>query len=211
MIFVHAVVVKSIKNAAGKMNNLQDQAENLLKKYDIPDRFAKFGQAHLVGNVALKTTVKPDIDVQIYTSAESWQENAETIIKEFKKLGLTDYIKRELKESGKYLVSFAFIEKDLRWTLDITQTQPNEDYLKDAYKFYKEFHQKFNDKNIKTIIRLKKYFLKKNMLHHSMSYYIYRAVTDSSAESIEDIYNYLKENKINIRKFKGKNDKSGIF
>lgn len=67
---------------------LQKQAGRIIKKYDLLGRLSQFGEVHLVGNVALGVTVKPDIDFQIYTKRDLFTETAEKIKKFFMKLVL---------------------------------------------------------------------------------------------------------------------------
>lgn len=187
------------------MKKLQDQAEKIIRHFDLENFLSKFGKTHLVGNIALGTTVKPDIDFQIYSEPNVWAENSKNIIEYFQSFGLNDYITRDLKESGKYLTSIAYLDEDgVRWTIDITQTLPNTDYLKDAYRFYVDYKDKLTPENQKTILKLKQYFFDKEMLHHSMSFYIYTAVLDHHAKTVSDIYDYLKEHKVYLGKFKDK-------
>ncbi len=182
--------------------DLQDTALELISKYGLINILSRFGETHLVGNVALGTTVKPDIDIQIYSDPTSWEKNAAQIINSFAKLGLDDFVQRDLKESGKYLISFATVIDGTRWTIDITQTVPSEDYLKDAYTFLLEYKDRLTTTNTRTIRSLKKYFLNRRMLHNSMSYYIYRAVLDYNIKNTKEMFGYLKDNNINIGRFK---------
>lgn len=99
-------------------------------------------------------------------------------------------------------MSTALIIDNIRWTIDVTLVEPSSDFLRDAYVFYKQFGLKFTPEKQKIIVKLKRYFLKRGLLHNSMSYYIYRAVIDEDAKSIKDILNYLKQNKINLSRFK---------
>ena len=147
--------------------DLQESAERITKTFDLPQGLNTIGEAHLVGNIAFKTTVKPDIDIQIYSKASEWQANGEKIIAYFEKFGLEDYITRNLKESSKYLVSFKYGESESSWTIDVTQTTPSAEYLKDAYQFFLDYQNRFTAQKRRTIKALKEYFLKENMLHHT--------------------------------------------
>jgi hypothetical protein len=193
------VAAKNSKNVAvSKMpNELQDKTEQIIEKLQLEEKLLSFGEVHLVGNAALKTTVKPDIDYQIYTENRKFLNSAISIKEILEGCDIKDVTIRELKQSNKVLVTGKYQE----WAIDISLTEPQNDYLNDAYAFYKEFYDKFNETNRKIIIKLKKYFLKKKMLWNGMSYYIYRAVIEESAIKPEDIFNYLKENNINISRF----------
>jgi len=182
--------------------NIQEQALEIIDNFSLLERLNQYGEAHLVGNVALNTTVKPDIDIQIYSDKDKRTDISDKIIEEFTQLGLTDYITRGLKQSGKHLTSFDYISEGTKFTIDITQTEPSEDYMHDAYRFLLDYRDKITSEKADTIRKLKSYFREKHMLHNSMSYYIYIAVTDFHAKSVDDIYKYLENNKVNISRFK---------
>jgi len=182
--------------------DLQKSAERITKAFDLPNGLNTIGEAHLVGNIAFKTTVKPDIDIQIYSKDSEWQTNAEKIIAYFLNLKLERFIARNLKESNKYLVSFIYEDGEPLWTIDVVQTTPSTVYLKDAYRFFLDYHNKFTDQKRRIIRTLKEYFLSKNMLHHSLSYYIYLAVIDEGAKTVDDIYSYLDRMEVDLKRFK---------
>jgi hypothetical protein len=174
---------------------LEEDAEGIIRKLSLANRFDKYGEAHLVGNVVLKTTIKPDIDIQIYSKESDWVQNAQLIIGDFKEDGLNNYIYRDLKQSGKYLVSFSYLYRGTIWTIDITQTEPNDNYLKDAYRFLLDYQGKLTNETTNTILKLKQYFLEKGKLQNSMSYYIYRSVLDDEAKTPENVLAYIESYK----------------
>lgn len=182
--------------------DLQNKAEKIADKLNLPQGLRSIGEAYLVGNVALKTTIKPDIDIQIYSLPSNWESNSRKVITYFADLGLIDFISRELKESNKHLLSFSYVENNLRWTIDITQTTKSSDYLSDAYCFYLDYHQRFTPEKIEIIKNLKSYFLNQGMLHKSMSFFIYQAVIDENAITVDDIYKYLDKINIKTKRFK---------
>lgn len=186
------------------MNSLQVKAEELVQNFKFLEIFSQFGEAYLVGNVALKTTVKPDIDFVIYVDRKKWEDVLGNIKNIFENHGLTDFHERLLKESDKYLLSYDYHLDGIKWTIDITLSDKRGDYLCDSYAFYKDFSDKFTPERILVIKKIKEYFWKRDMLRNSMSYYIYRAVIDHDAKNVHDIFDYLKENKINISRFKRK-------
>lgn len=177
---------------------LQQQGEDIATKFRFANILNQYGEAHLVGNLALGTTVKPDIDYLIYCDKDEWNNITCGLKTDFAKLTITGYEERELKESGKYLITFKYKGEGTEWSIDITLTAKGGDYLTDSYQFFLDYHERFTPTIIKTVVRLKKYFYNKKMLRNSMSYYIYRAVIDENAKTITDIYDYLKRNKVYI-------------
>jgi hypothetical protein len=194
---------KNIRNVAENSmpNGLQEKAEEIISKLSLNEKLEPLGEAHLVGNVALRTTVKPDIDFQIYAEEDKFSENAEKVKSIMESSGISEVVSRELKQSNKVLITGIYYEPQ-PWTVDVSITVPQDNYLNDAYAFYKVFSDKFNEVNRKTTVSLKKYFLKRKMLWNGMSYYIYRAVLDEDCKNPEDIFGYLKKNNINISRFK---------
>lgn len=172
---------------------LQEEALSIAKKLNLPEALTRYGETHLVGNIALNTTVKPDIDVQIYVAEDKWDDTAAEIITQFTSMGYTDYITRDLSQSGKKLISFALNEFGKRWTLDITLTQ-NDDrpYLQDAYKFYLDYKDKLTDENTATIREIKSGFKEKGLLKNSLSFYIYKAVLDDGIKTAAEFEQYLQ-------------------
>lgn len=173
--------------------DLQKKAELIVNEYEFEEILNSFGEAHIVGNVALKTTVKPDIDFQIYAKKENFQLLANKIMEKLLELKPNTIESHKLAQSDKYLVTATFIENKIIWTLDISLTEPNKDYLKDAYRFYVDFNSKLNDTNRSIIKKLKLDFLKENRLKNSMAYYIYRAVIDEGATTSNDVLKYINK------------------
>ncbi len=180
---------------------LQEEGERIVANLRLEETLNLFGEAHLVGNIALSTTVKPDIDFVIYCEPTEWKNIVSDLKTAFLATDHHNYEERELKQSGKYLITFEHQEEDTLWSIDITLTKKGGNYLTDSYRFCLDYKDKFTPKIIKTILPIKKYFYKKNMLRNSMSYYIYRAVIDEGATSVTNVYDYLQKNQIYLGKF----------
>ena len=52
--------------------SLQTEGEGIVKDLALDELLNRFGEAHLVGNLALSTTVKPDIDYLVYLEQDKW-------------------------------------------------------------------------------------------------------------------------------------------
>lgn len=175
---------------------LQNQALEIIKDLDLLAITNKYGEAYLVGNVALNTTVKPDIDIQIYAPQNSWEKSTDEIIDYFKSLGLTDYTKRELTKSHKYLLSFRINRFEQDWSIDITFTEKGDlPYLQDAYKFYLDYKDRLTEEKCELVRRFKQVYLEENKLRNSIAYYIYIGVLEKGITKIEDMRKYIDETK----------------
>ena len=102
---------------------LQEQALDILTRTDLVNKLTPFGEVHIVGNVAFDTTIKPDIDIQIYCNLH-YEEAAVLIIQELMGTGFTDIRERRLKKSKKYLILANYQEGETLWTIDITLINP---------------------------------------------------------------------------------------
>jgi hypothetical protein len=180
---------------------IQKQAECLIKKFNLEKGLQKFGEAHLVGSVALKTMLKNDIDYQIYVDRPNL-ELAEQVKGFLLKKGLETVLIKNLKFIGKILVSTEYFLKGQRWTIDITFAKKGKNVERDSFLFLQELKDKLNSKNRKIIIALKRVFKEKGLLHNQMSYYIYRGVLDGGVKNEKEMLNYLRKNKLSIKQFR---------
>jgi len=177
--------------------DLQEDALKIIKKYCLLERINEVAETYLVGNVALDVTVKPDIDLQVFSQNQDRLKIATQIKRVLEKVGFNNIVVRELKKSDKFLVTTKFIFNDINWTLDVSVAERKPDYLNNAYKFYQVYGERINNKNRETIIKLKKHFLEEEKLKDSMSYYIYRAVIDDQAKRPEEVIRYKNKEEKN--------------
>ena len=171
---------------------LQQQAENIIADLKLVEKLSGFGEVHVVGNVAFETTTKPDIDIQIYCDLH-YEEAATLIIQELMSIGLTDIKERRLKKSKKYLILAKYTNEDIAWDIDITLTQPNQNYLKDSYQFYLDYLPKLTDDKRNLIIEFKETFAKNKVSGDNSSYYIYKGVLDENITNEADMAKYFEK------------------
>lgn len=174
---------------------LQEQAENLITDTSILTKLAEFGEVHVVGNVAFATTIKPDIDIQIYCALH-YEEASPAIIEVLTGLGLTNIQERRLKKSKKYLILGKYIDHDVVWDIDVTLTQPNTDYLKDSYKFYQDYAPKITEGKRNLIIAFKERFTNEKISGDNAAYYVYLAVLDNDVKNDLEMKKYLDSRKL---------------
>ncbi len=176
--------------------DLQRRGEELIKELGLQELLDSYGEAYLVGNLALGTTVKPDIDFQIYPTSPLWTDSAKDIAKEIAQKTNVSFRLYELKKSKKLLLSINLIDNGINWDIHITFTNKNGDYLTDSYKFLVDYQDRLTDDDREVIKRLKQHYLRINALKNSISYYIYRAVLDEGISSLSDFEKYLKDNNL---------------
>ncbi len=170
---------------------LQEQAEKLIIDLNLVEILSEFGEAHIVGNVAFGTTVKPDIDIQLYAPGH-YEEVARGVTEKLQEIGLTEICERRLKRSKKYLITGILHHNDVEWALDVTMTQPDKRYIRDSYQFYLDYAPKMTDKKRELILEFKKYFADTKVTGDNSAFYIYTAVLDDNLETAEEIEKYFR-------------------
>lgn len=173
---------------------LREQAESIISSLDLIEKLGQFGEAHVVGSVAFGTTVKPDLDIQIYT--EGHYENVFPAIEELlESLGFTDIHGRRLRKSKKFLVLSKKEVEGTIWDLDVTLTQPNTNHVKDSYRFYLDYLPKMTDEKRELIIKFKQEFRDYKISGDNPAYYIYLGVLDENITTVDAMQEYLDKRK----------------
>lgn len=171
--------------------SLQTQAEGLLLKLDLIELLGQFGETHLVGSVAFKTTVKPDIDIQIYSSGH-YENVAPDIIKLLTTLGAIGITGRRLAKSKKFLILSKLTVDDITWDIDITLTQPDKRYIRDSYRFYLDYLPKMTVEKREAIMRLKEELKDIKIKGDNPAFYIYLGVLDKNITGPTAMRQYLE-------------------
>lgn len=172
--------------------DLQSKAEELITKLGILTSLSKIGEVHLVGNVAFKTTVRPDIDIQLYAG-----EFKDSLVREvgdtLKQVGLVIRSSYLLKKSGKYLFICEYLVGNFMWNFDVSLTTKSNDYTKDSYRFYLDYKDKLDEEKRKLIKSFKNLLSGEKINNDNISYYIYLGVLEKGIKSISDMRKYLDE------------------
>lgn len=174
------------------MNQLQEQGEEILKKLQLLDKLSPFGEVHLVGNMAFETTIKPDIDLQIYPN-DRFELTADKIKETLEKLGISKVIIRKLRISKKTLILGKFSSQGLIWNVDIALTNKNNDYIYDSYQYYLDSKDKMTPEKRELIIEFKKEFCNNKIVFDNPSFYIYRGVIENNIQTTKEMATYLAE------------------
>jgi len=173
---------------------IQEQAENILAQLQLVEKLSQFGEVHPVGNVAFKTTIKPDIDVQIYCPTH-YEDTSCKIIEVLADLGLTNIKERRLKRSKKYLILSQYKEGETVWDFDITLTQPDKRYIRDSYQFFIDYSPKVTPEKLALIMDFKQTFSKSKIAGDNPAYYIYLGVLDENITHLPEMTKYLEKMK----------------
>lgn len=173
---------------------LQEEAENILKKLQLVEKLGQFGEVHPVGNVAFGTTIKPDIDIQIYCPTH-YEDTSEEIIAVLTDLGLTNIKERRLKRSKKYLILGQYTEGEAVWDIDITLTQPDKRYIRDSYQFYLDYSPKVTPEKLALIMDFKQTFAESKIAGDNPAFYIYLGVLDEGITRLPEMKGYLERMK----------------
>jgi len=173
---------------------IQEQAENILGKLQLVEKLSPFGEVHPVGNVAFKTTIKPDIDIQIYCPTH-YEDTSGEIIALLTEIGLTNIKERRLKRSKKYLILGEYKEGETIWAIDITLTQPDKRYIRDSYQFFLDYSPKVTPEKLALIMDFKQTFAESKIAGDNPAYYIYLGVLDEGITHFPEMTRYLEKMK----------------
>lgn len=201
MIPALVVAVRNTRNVMEKTNLLQQEGLELLKNTRLLEKLSEVGEVHLVGNMAFETTIKPDIDIQIYPKA-SFEETTTQILTILTALKVKEVVVRKLKISKKTLILGKYSFKENTWNVDIALTNKSYDYKYDSYQYYLDYHQDFTAEKRELIIQFKKELCSDRIIFDNPSYYIYRGVIEENIKTLEEMKQYLEKMKTLMNKGK---------
>lgn len=170
---------------------LRTEATEIISELGLLEMLEPFGNAQLVGSVALDLVVKPDIDFHllignsdVVSVAESIKDTliAKGICSEIR---LSDYLERNSLKIGIDIIRGQSTE----WSIDIWVTS---DSSTTGFEETMRIREKLNEENRKIILKLKRFFHSKGQLQDGMSSIIYRAVLDEGISSLQEFQDYLE-------------------
>lgn len=185
---------------------LQNEAQEIIRKFQVLEILAKYGDAHLVGSATTGLMVREDIDVSCFVQKLDMNEYM-ACVTDFMKTGkvrrmtLIDewHFKgkrpvgtkvKELEEpDGLYFSIDKITHKDRFWPYVSIWMVPNTN--RESLEHVEWIKSKLDESKRITILRLKHHYLKQGILSNVTSYRIYKAVLDQKIETIDKFEEYL--------------------
>jgi hypothetical protein len=171
---------------------LRDEAFEIIDEFGFLEMLGKYGDARLVGSVALDLVVKPDIDFHLLIARPDVAHLAESIKdtlladERISEIRVSDYLENHSLKIG--IDCLPGLSAD--WSIDIWITS---DIDTTGFEETDRLMNLLNEDNRNTILELKRVYLGKGQLHNSMSSVIYGAVLEDGVSNLEEFEKHLKE------------------
>jgi hypothetical protein len=179
----------------GEMNNsnlLRDEALEIIEEYDLFEILGRYGDARLVGSVALDLVVKPDIDIHLYIDKSDVVQTAEAVKDALianqicTEIRVSEYLEKNSLKLG--IDSLPGRSTD--WSIDIWVTS---DFNTTGFEETERINRLLNDKTREKILELKQYYFKKGQLRDGLSLLIYKSVLEMGVSGLDEFLKYLDE------------------
>ena len=181
-----------INNAMDISKVLRDEAFEIIDAFGFLELLGQYGDARLVGSVALDLVVKPDIDFHLFITKSDVVNVAESIKssliadERIRDIRVSDHLEKESLKIGIDCLP----GRSAEWGIDIWITS---DVDTTGFEETDRIRSLLNEDNRKTILELKRVFWRKGQLHDSMSSVIYRAVLEDGVSNLGEFHKYLEE------------------
>ena len=171
---------------------LRKEAYKIIEEIGFVALLEPFGQARVVGSVALDLVVKPDIDIHLVLKEidpiNAMKSIAGLLIADerINEIRISDYLTIDSLKIG--IDKLAGVSTD--WSIDIWITSDNStagfediDHIKD----------RLSPDVRELILEIKRFYYQEGLLQDGMSTMIYKAVIDDQVASLNEFQKYLKD------------------
>ncbi len=175
---------------------LRKEAYKIIEEIGFVALLEPFGQARVVGSVALDLVVKPDIDIHLVLKEidpiNAMKSIAGLLIADerINEIRISDYLTIDSLKIG--IDKLAGVSTD--WSIDIWITSDNStagfediDHIKD----------RLSPDVRELILEIKRFYYQEGLLQDGMSTMIYKAVIDDQVASLNEFQKYLKDKILN--------------
>jgi hypothetical protein len=165
----------------------------IIEELNLIEFLNTLGKAHLVGSVALDLLVKPDIDLHLLVNHPNLMETSNAVIAylldqpKIREVRVTDW----RDKGGIKLGVDQYPGENAAWDLDIWITDREET---GGLAALQEFLQLLTPQQRETILDLKSYFYRQDLLRDGISLQIYTAVLKHGIKTIGE-FEYWRQNK----------------
>ncbi len=171
---------------------LRDEAFEIIEELGFLVMLGQYGDARLVGSVALDLVVKPDIDFHLFIARSDVVNVAESIKssliadERIRDIRVSDYLENDSLKIG----IDSLPGRSAEWSIDIWITS---DISTAGFEETDRIMGLLNEDNRNTILELKRFYFEKGQLHNSLSSVIYRAVLEDGVSNLEEFEKYLED------------------
>lgn len=167
------------------VSTLKLEALAILDRLTLMELLQPFGEAQVVGSVALDLLVKLDIDIHLLVNAPDLLSIVDCIYhslfdrEHIHEVRITDY----RKDGGVKLGIDAYPGASGNWSIDIWVTDHPETT---AFSFTERLMHALQPEHREIILRLKQYYHQAGLLRDGLSLLIYKAVVEQGVRTIEE-------------------------
>lgn len=168
---------------------LRNEAQAIIDRLALLEMLGQFGEARLVGSVALDLIVKLDIDFHLLTDQEDLFATAWVISRtlleheEIKEFRLTDY----RHEGGLKIGIDRYPGPSGDWSIDIWVTNRRETT---AFTFTDRLLRELTAEHRQAILTIKAFFHRQDKLRDGISKAIYLAVLEGGVRTVDEFNHY---------------------
>jgi hypothetical protein len=172
-------------------SSLRAEAIEIVQRLGLLDILTRFGEARLVGSVALDLVVKPDIDLHLLLDQEpllyATTEIAGSLIsmEEVKEVRISDYRGKESLKLGLDCIP----GRSSSWSIDIWITS---DPSTTGFELTDKMEKALRPEQREVILDIKRSYYEKGQLRDGLSSMIYAAVLEEGVSGLEEFQDYLK-------------------
>lgn len=194
-------IEKEMVNLIEKQDTLQKEATEILSRLSLLDFLSKFGNAKVIGSMALGLMTWRDIDIDLAVDELKESDYFQTVQylfgnSEVKRIILSDnrILSEKLKAQGipesMYLGVFVKAEADSEWKIDVRFVKGS---LVRAEKYINETKTKLNNESRKIILEIKNIICThpKYINKEIFGVDIYNSVLDEGVKNVDEFNKYL--------------------
>ena len=172
--------------------SLRTEAEEILQNLDLLELLNRYGEAQVVGSVALDLVVKRDIDVHLVVRSSDLLGTVDEIYHQLlekehiREVRISDYRDRASMKIG----IDTYPGASGHWSIDIWMTHRVETT---GFALVDRLKRALRPEHREAILRIKTEYHRRGRLRDGFSASIYEAVVDKGVQSVEDFHRFLLE------------------
>jgi hypothetical protein len=172
--------------------DLRIEAESIIRELNLFEALRPYGNARVVGSVALNLVVKPDIDLHLLTESDDLITVVDAVYHfllaqdSVKQVHISDYRNR----GGLKVGVDSYPGRLAEWSIDIWVTNSSETT---GFALVDRLNRQLTVGQRKAILEIKRTLHAEHRLRDGISTWIYLAVVDRGVRSVSGFEKYMKE------------------
>ncbi|MHA2004485.1 MAG: hypothetical protein ACW975_06900 [Candidatus Thorarchaeota archaeon] len=171
-------------------SRLRIEAEQVIEDLDIMGLLNAYGNARIVGSVALDLIVKRDIDIHVLVLLRDTMDMAQHLMSVLLKVeGVNEVTVKDYRERASLKVGVdEFMGESGPWSIDIWLTT---DVSTTGFALADEMEVTLDEDMREVILSIKRHYHIRDLLQNGLSGLIYRAVTEGRVQNANEFEQWL--------------------